>query len=71
MNNQQSPLRALCCDCQYCGDKYSFPQPNELADVDPSNPFIKRYYCCCGDCEHYGDDITGKGIYECDCFDAL
>lgn len=25
----------LCCDCQYCGDKYSFPIPNDLMEVDP------------------------------------
>lgn len=38
----------LCCDCQYCGDKYSFPLPNDLIEVDSENPFIKHYYCCCG-----------------------
>lgn len=48
----------LCCDCQYCGDKYSFPLPNDLIEVDSENPFIKHYYCCCGDSEFYGKDIT-------------
>lgn len=23
----------LCCDCQYCGDKYSFPLPNDLLEL--------------------------------------
>ena len=27
----------LCCDCQYCGDKYSFPLPNDLIEVDSEN----------------------------------
>lgn len=70
MNNHNS-FPYLCCDCQYCGDKYSFPLPNDLIDVDPSNSAIKRYYCCCGDCARYGEDITGEGIEQCECFDAL
>jgi hypothetical protein len=61
----------LCCDCQYCGDKYSFPEPNDLVDIDPKNPLIKHYYCCCGDCEKYEEDITDQGIVECSCFEAL
>ena len=52
----------LCCDCQYCGDKYSFPLPNDLIEVDSENPFIKHYYCCCGDSEFYGKDITNLDL---------
>lgn len=61
----------LCTDCQYCGDKFSFQIPNNLPDVDPQNPLLKRYYCCCGDCERYGQDITGKIIVSCKCFEKL
>lgn len=49
---------SLCTDCQYCGDKHSFPEPNCLIDVDPGNQFIKHYYCCCGDCDFYEQDIA-------------
>lgn len=56
----------LCCDCAYLGDKYSFPQPNNMIDIDPVNPAIKHYYCCCGDCDLYARDITGLGIEHCD-----
>lgn len=61
----------LCPDCRYCGDKYSFPTPNELLDVDPENPFLKRYYCCCGDCDLYRQDITGLGVTDCACFEGF
>lgn len=61
----------LCCDCQYCGDKYSFPLPNDLIEVDSENPFIKHYYCCCGDSEFYGKDITNLGFTKCDSFEEL
>ena len=27
----------LCCDCQYCGDKYSFPEPNDLLYMEEEN----------------------------------
>lgn len=63
--------KILCSECQYCGDKYSFPIPNELLDTDPENPITKRYYCCCGDSELYREDITGKGVVSCDCFEEL
>ena len=61
----------LCCDCQYCGDKYSFPEPNDLIYMDLENPMLKHFYCCCGDCDLYGKDITGLGIHECKHFEAL
>lgn len=52
----------LCCDCQYCGDKYSFPLPNDKIEVDPENPLLKHFYCCCGDCELYEHDVTSLGV---------
>ena len=61
----------LCCDCQFCGDKYSFPEPNDLIYMDPENPMLKHFYCCCGDCNLYGKDITGLGICECEHFKEL
>lgn len=61
----------ICCDCQYLGDKYSFPLPNDLTDVDPDNPRIKHYYCCCGDSKLYGKDVTGLMITECSSFEEL
>lgn len=67
----KSEPEILCPDCQYCGDKYSFPMPNDLLDVDLGNPLLKRYYCCCGDCGFYGQDITGRGITICKCFEEL
>lgn len=63
--------RPICCDCQYCGDKYSFPEPNDLLYVDPQNPLLKHFYCCCGDCDLYGTDITGLGLHQCECFEEL
>ena len=51
----------LCCDCQYCGDKYSFSEPNDLLYMDPENPMLKHFYCCCGDCDLYGKDVTATG----------
>ena len=61
----------LCAGCAYVGDKHSFPEPNDLIDVDPGNPWLKHYYCCSGDSALYGKDITAKGIVECDCFESL
>lgn len=61
----------LCCDCQYCGDKFSFPLPNNLIYEDVANPLLKHYYCCCGDCEFYGKDITSLGISQCNNFEEL
>lgn len=61
----------LCCDCQYCGDKHSFPLPNNLVDVDSANPLLKHYYCCSGDCELYEQDITNLGITQCNSFEEL
>ena len=63
--------KILCCDCQYCGDKYSFPMPNDLIEADPNNHLLKRYYCCCGDSDLYKKDITDLGIAVCDNFDSL
>ena len=61
----------ICCDCQYCGDKYSFPMPNGLLEVYPENLLLKVSYCCCGDCVLYGEDITPLGLTECECFEEL
>lgn len=32
---------------------------------------LKHFYCCCGDCDLYGQDITGLGLKKCDCFEEL
>ena len=61
----------ICCECQFCGDKYSFPEPNDLIEMDPENPLLKHFYCCCGDCDLYEKDITGLGIKECEHFKEL
>jgi len=61
----------ICCDCQYCGDKHSFPEPNDLLEMDSENPLLKHFYCCCGDCDLYEKDITALGIHECECFKEL
>lgn len=63
--------RILCCDCQYCGDKYSFPLPNDLMENDPGDSSMKHYYCCCGDSELYSKDITSLGLIRCDEFEEL
>ena len=60
-----------CCECQYLGDKYSFEQPNDLIDMDEKNPWIKHYYCNCGDSTHYRQDITGVKIERCKSFEKL
>lgn len=60
-----------CCDCQYLGDKYSFEQPNDLIDSSADNPFIKHYYCNCGDCKYYRQDVTGMEISDCEEFEEL
>ena len=62
---------SICTDCQYLGDKYSFPMPNDLIDVDEKNPMLKHYYCCCGDSDQYQSEISLKKIRECDCFEKL
>ena len=64
-------LISLCCDCAYCGDKFSFPLPNDKIECDPSNPFIKHFYCCCGDCDNYDKDITPLGIQKCSFFEEI
>lgn len=61
----------ICCDCQYCGDKFSFPLPNNMIDIDSNNPAIKHYYCCNGDCTLYEKDITNLNIQECKHFEEL
>ena len=48
-----------------------FPEPNDLLYMDPENPILKHFYCCCGDCDLYGKDITGLGIHECEHFEDL
>lgn len=49
-----------CNTCAFCGDKYSFPLPNELVAADPKSPFGKRLYCCCGNSELYQEDVTER-----------
>lgn len=61
----------ICCDCQYCGDKYSFPEPNDLLDAYPGTPFLKHLYCCCGDCGLYKKDISILDIQQCEHFEEL
>ena len=61
----------LCGRCQYCGDKHSFPKLNDLLESHPDDPLLKRFYCCCGDCEHYEKDITNLGIRQCVHFEEL
>lgn len=61
----------ICCDCQYCGDKYSFPMPNELLENDENNSLLKAFYCCCGDCNLYRKRIDTLGIMKCKCFEEL
>ena len=61
----------ICCECQYCGDKHSFPMPNDLLEVYPENPLLKVLYCCCGDCDLYGKEVTKLGLTECKCFEEL
>lgn len=58
-------------ECQYIGDRYSFPNPNPFIGMEATNLSTKRFYCCCGDCEQYAEDITDMGIEQCDCFDEL
>lgn len=64
-------MMCLCCSCQYLGDKFSFPPPNDLPLVDKLNPRLKRYFCCCGDSDLYGLDITGRKINSCQYFEEL
>lgn len=61
----------ICTDCQYLGDKFSFLMPNNSPDVDEGNPLLKHYFCCCGDSDQYGKDITSKNIQSCPCFEEL
>lgn len=61
----------ICCDCQYCGDKYSFPLPNDMLEVDENNPLLKAFYCCMGDCVFYGQRIDKLGIMDCNHFEEL
>ena len=60
-----------CADCCYLGDKYSFPLHDNKIDVDDKNPFLKHYYCCCGDSERYEKDVTNEIISDCDCFEEI
>lgn len=40
-------------------------------EVDPENPLLKHFYCCCGDCELYEHDATSLGIKTCGHFEKL
>ncbi len=59
----------ICRRCQYLGDKYSFPLPNNLLEADAQNQ--KKFYCCCGDCTLYGLDVTEREIGVCKWFEEL
>lgn len=61
----------ICCNCQYCGDKYSFPLPNDMLEVDKENPLLKAFYCCNGDCQLYEKRIDTLGIMGCKYFEEL
>lgn len=61
----------ICSDCAYCGDKYSFPYPNNLVYTSQNNPFLKRYYCCCGDNSFYMKDITDLNLVSCKDFEEI
>lgn len=50
-----------CNTCQYCGDKFSFPLPNDM--------IVDHHYCCCGDNDNYEKDILN--IEKCDCYEEL
>ena len=60
-----------CVDYCYRGDKYSFPLPNNKTDIDDKNPFLKHYYCCCGDSDKYECDVTNDKILDCCCFEEI
>lgn len=55
--------------CAYTA--YSFPLPNDKILYDQENPMLKHFYCCCGDCDLYGKDVTSLGLKKCDCFEEL
>lgn len=65
------PNVTICCECMYCGDKHSFPLPNNMLEVDEENPSLKAFYCCCGDCDLYAQRIDTLGIMRCQCFEEL
>ena len=71
MEGDDEPKVTICCECQFCGDKYSFPLPNNMLETDEENPLLKAFYCCCGDCELYSQRIDTLGIMECPCFEEL
>ena len=62
---------SLCPRCQYVGDKYSFLEPNDLPGTSSEDPEKKRLYCCCGDSDLYGQDVTDRNISECEPFEEL
>ena len=61
----------ICAKCQYRGDKYSFPLPNDLLEAYPDDPSRKPLYCCCGDSGKYMKDVTKPPVHECGCFEEL
>lgn len=60
-----------CGRCQYVGDKFSFEQPNDLIDRDEKYPWVRHYYCNCGDSIHYKQDITDAKIKKCESFKEI
>lgn len=65
------PNPPICCNCIFCCDKRGFPEPDDLIEIDPKNPMLEHFYCCCRDCSLYEKDITGLGIQECKHFEEL
>lgn len=61
----------ICCECMYCGDKRSFPLPNDMLETDEKNPLLKAYYCNCGDCDLYAKRVDTLNITKCICFEEL
>jgi hypothetical protein len=68
---EEQTINLKCTDCAYCGDKYSFEQPNDLIDIDANNPLIKHYYCNCGDSKYYRQDVTGIETDDCEDFEEV
>jgi len=71
LNMDENENVTICCDCQYCCDKYSFPLPNDIPEFNGNNFLLKAYCCCMEDCELYGKRIDMLGITSCEYFKEL
>lgn len=60
-----------CYDCAYCGDKFSFPDSENFADVFADNEKMKHFYCCCGDCVNYRKEVFDNTAMNCNCFEGV